>query len=228
MEEVTVLIAFGYGVLSFASPCILPLIPVYLANISGAGAAGEAGGRWRSFTHSLSFVVGFTLVFTLWGAGAGLIGSALIPHLGAIRQAIGWLLIAFGLVMLASLKIPWLNFEKRLRAGGGRRASLSRSFMIGAIFPVAWTPCASWVLGSILLLAGTSESTLRGAYLLAVYSLGLGLPFLAAGVALDYLAPFLRKISRLSTVIYAVSAVLLIGVGILLVTNRLVWFLGVI
>jgi len=91
---------------------------------------------------------------------------------------------------------------------------------------VAWTPCASWVLGSILLLAGASESAGRGALLLAVYSLGLGLPFLAAGIALDYLSPFLRKIARYSTAFYIVSGILLVAVGLLLVMEKLTWFLG--
>ncbi len=226
MREVSFLLAFGYGVLSFFSPCILPLIPVYLANIAGTTEAEVNGGRWRTFTSSAVFVVGFALMFTLWGAGAGLVGSTLVTHMSVLRRVIGALLVLFGVVMLASLRIPWLNYEKRLRVETGRRAGLIRSFAIGAVFPIAWTPCASWVLGSILLLAGASESAGRGALLLAVYSLGLGLPFLAAGIALDYLSPLLKRVGRYATVFYVVSGALLIAVGLLLVTDKLSWFLG--
>ncbi len=165
-------------------------------------------------------------MFALWGAGAGLLGSTLVTHMSTLRHIVGVLLIVFGVLMLAALKIPWLNYEKRLRVESGRRAGLVRSFIMGAIFPVAWTPCASWVLGSIVLLAGASESAARGALLLAVYSLGLGLPFLATGIALDYLTPLLRKIGRYVTVFYIVSGVSLIAVGVLLATDRLSWFLG--
>jgi len=226
MGEVSIFLAFGYGVLSFVSPCILPLIPVYLANIAGTTTLGDKDRRWRTFTNSAFFVAGFAVMFTLWGAGAGLLGSNLIGHMSLHRRVVGALLIAFGLLMLASLKVPWQNYEKRLRVGTGGKAGLARSFVVGAIFPVAWTPCASWVLGSIILLAGASESAGRGALLLAVYSLGLGLPFLAAGIALDYLSPVLRKVARYSTAFYIVSGTLLIAVGLLLVMDKLSWFLG--
>jgi cytochrome c-type biogenesis protein len=228
MNEVSVLLAFGYGILSFASPCVLPLIPVYLANIAGTTGPGTRAVRGRTLLHSAVFVAGFTVVFALWGAGAGLLGSALAPHLALLRRVTGGLLIVFGILMLAALKIPWLNYEKRLRATAGGRVSLGRSLIIGAVFPVAWTPCASWVLGGILLLAGTSESATRGAVLLGVYSLGLGVPFLAAGAALDLLAPLLKRVARYSTAVYIASGVLLIAVGILLVADRITWLLGVI
>jgi cytochrome c-type biogenesis protein len=231
MGEVSVFLAFGYGLASFLSPCILPLIPVYLANISGPAAAVSGKGaaashRWTGFLNSLAFVVGFTIVFTLWGAGAGLIGSLLLTQWTLVLQIVGGLLIAFGVVMLLSLKLPWLNFEKRLRVNTTKKAGLVRSFVIGAIFPIAWTPCASWALGSILLLAGASETAGKGAVLLAAYSLGIGLPFLAAGIALDYLRPVMKSLSRYSTIVYIVSAILLITVGILILTNRLAWFIG--
>ncbi len=226
MREVSVLLAFGYGILSFVSPCVLPLVPVYLANIAGSATNEGKSGRWLIVSNSAVFVLGFTLMFALWGAGAGMLGSTLVTHMSTLRHVVGVLLIVFGVLMLAALKIPWLNYEKRLRVESGRRAGLVRSFIIGAIFPVAWTPCASWVLGSIVLLAGASESAARGALLLAVYSLGLGLPFLATGIALDYLMPLLRKIGRYVTVFYIVSGSSLIAVGVLLVTDRISWFLG--
>jgi cytochrome c-type biogenesis protein len=213
------------------SPCILPLIPVYLANISGPGemtsnhdAAKKR--RWAVFLHSATFVAGFTMVFTLWGAGAGLLGSLFIERWALMRHVVGGLLAAFGVLMLLSLRVSWLNFERRLRLRSGTRIGFARSFIIGAIFPIAWTPCASWALGSILLLAGAAETAGRGALLLAIYSLGLGLPFLAAGVALDFVRPLLKRLSAYSTMIYVSSGVLLIVVGILIVTDRLAWLIG--
>jgi cytochrome c-type biogenesis protein len=228
MPDVSVFIALVYGLLSFASPCVLPLIPVYLANISGAAVRGDKPGRWQVSGNSLAFVIGFSIVFSLWGAGAGILGSTLTGHLPLIRRAVGWILVAFGLLMLASTRVPWLNFEKRLRLQTHSKAGLVRSLIMGAVFPVAWTPCSSWVLGSILLLAGSSQSAGRGALLLAAYSAGLGIPFLAVGLGLDFLAPLLRKVSRFSTWLYIISGLLLIAVGLLLVTNRLTWFLGTI
>jgi cytochrome c-type biogenesis protein len=226
MEEISLFLAFGYGVLSFLSPCILPLVPVYLASLTGPKVF-EAQGQRRKlpiFLHSLVFVIGFSIIFVLWGAGAGLIGSVLVQYSVLIRQVAGSLLIAFGLFMLAALKIPWLNFERRFTFSLGTTTGYLRSFLIGAIFPVAWIPCTSWVLGGILMLASTSETAAHGACLLAIYSLGLGLPFLAIGAAFDFLTPLLRNIGRYSSWIYIVSSLLLITVGILILANKLVWF----
>ena len=226
--QVSIFVAFGYGVLSFLSPCVLPLIPVYLASLVGPEIFEDRAKRKRLpiFLHALSFVIGFSVVFTLWGAGSGLIGSILLNHLAVIRQVAGVLLIVFGVVMLASLKIPWLNYEKRLNVAKTGKTSYLRSFVIGAVFPVAWIPCTSWVLGGILLLAGTSQTAWQGASLLAVYSLGLGLPFLALALAFDFVAPLLKNIRRFSTWIYLVSGILLIAVGILVLTDNIGWLLG--
>jgi cytochrome c-type biogenesis protein len=134
------------------------------------------------------------------------------------------LLIAFGLFLLASLKFPWLNYEKRLAPSLGATSGYLRSLLIGALFSLAWTPCVGPVLGGILTLAWSSETVWRGAYLLAVYSLGLGIPFLVIGIAFDSLRPILRRLHRYSTWSYIVSGVLLIVVGILTLTNTLNWF----
>ena len=116
MEEVSVLVAFSAGLLSFLSPCVLPLVPVYLASLVGPGIFDDKATRKRMpiFLHSLFFVLGFSIVFSLWGAGAGLIGSTLMAHSAVIHKVVGGLLIFFGLFMLAALKIPWLNYESRL------------------------------------------------------------------------------------------------------------------
>lgn len=226
MENISLIVAFGAGLLSFLSPCALPLVPVYLASLAGPDIAvpGAYKRRITVFFHSLCFVAGFTMVFVIMGVGAGLAGFALSSHLAVIRQIAGILLIFFGSFMLASLKIPWLNYEKRLSQPRGTTVSYLRSLLIGAIFSLAWTPCVGPILGGILALAWSSEKAWHGAYLLAIYSLGLGIPFLVIGAAFDSIAPLLKRIRRYSTAIYIGSGVLLIAVGILILTNKLVWF----
>ena len=153
-----------------------------------------------------------------------MIGFTISAHLAIIRKIAGGLLIAFGLFILAALKVPWLNYEKRLAPSLSNTTGYLRSFLTGAIFCLAWTPCVGPILGGILTLALSSETAGQGAYLLLVYSLGLGLPFLAMGAAFDFIAPLLKSINRYSSLIYIASGVLLIAVGILILTNRLVWF----
>lgn len=230
MANISLLVAFGIGLSSFLTPCVVPLVPIYLASLAGPEIF-EAQTRQRRFSiflHSLSFVIGFTIVYSILGAAAGLVGFVISPYSLAVRQVVGGLLIAFGLFMLAALKVPWLNYEKRLSPSLGHISGYLRSFLIGAIFPAAWIPCTSPQLGIILTLAGASETAWRGAYLLAIYSLGLGLPFLAVGIAFDFIIPLLKRISRYSSWIYIVSGLLLIAMGILVLTNNLNWLLGTI
>ncbi len=216
-------IAFVAGLAGFLSPCVLPLAPVYLASLAGPEIfdAGVKQKRLPVFLHSLSFVIGFAAIFSLWGAGAGLIGSVLVSYSTVIRQIVGGLLIAFGLLMLAAQKIPWLNYEKRLNISLGSTSGYLRSLLTGSIFSLAWTPCLGWQITAILSLAGSSGTVLRGTYLLLIYSLGLGLPFLIMGAAFDFIVPLLRKFNRYSSWIYVISGVLLIVVGVLILTNKL-------
>ncbi len=226
MRDISVLIALGYGLASFFTPCVLPLVPVYLANLAGPAVleGGSSESRLPIFFHSLCFVCGFSLVFTILGAGAGLLGLAINTNLPIMRQVAGTLLIVFGLLMLAALKIPWLNYEKRLVPSLRSTTGYLRSFLIGAFFPLAWIPCSSWVLGGILMLAGTSETAIKGAYLLAAYSLGLGLPFLVIGATFDAARLLLRPIYRYTTIIYIIGGLALIAIGILILTNQLALF----
>lgn len=230
LEHISLLVAFGAGLLSFLSPCVLPLVPVYLASLAGSEIF-DAGSRHRRlpiFLHSLSFVIGFSIVFTVIGVLVGLVGVVISPYSLVVQRVSGSLLILFGLLMLTALKVPWLNFERRLKPSWGNTTGYLRSFLIGTILPIAWIPCTSWVLGGILMLAATSDTVWRGAYLLAAYSLGLGLPFLVIGIASDVISPLLRlrRINRYSTAIYVFSGVLLIAMGILILTNKLGWLLG--
>jgi len=226
MENISLAVAFSAGLLSFVSPCVLPLVPVYLASLYGPEIFEPAAKRNRVpiFLHSLSFVIGFSIVFIILGVSAGLVGFALGSYLEIIRKIAGSLLIAFGLFMLVALKIPWLNYEKRLAPSRSIATGYMRSLVTGAIFSLAWTPCVGPILGGILTLAWASETAWHGGSLLAVYSLGLGLPFLIIGAAFDSVAPLLKRIHRYSSLFYIISGVLLIAVGILILTNRLMLF----
>lgn len=226
MEHVSLLVALTAGLLSFLSPCVLPLVPVYLASLCGIEIFDTQPSRsgFPMFVHSFSFVIGFSMVFTLLGAGAGLAGFIISSHLALVRQIAGILLIAFGLFILPALKIPWLNYEKRLTPSQGITTGYLRSFLTGAIFTLAWTPCVGPILGGILILAWGSGTAWHGAYLLAIYSPGLGAPFLVIGAAFDFITPFLKRIYHYSTAIYIFSGTLLITVGILILTNNLNWF----
>ena len=226
MENVSIIVAFSAGLLSFLSPCVLPLVPVYLATLAGPEIFGAGVTRIRIplFLHSLSFVIGFSLIFVAMGAIAGLTGFAINPSLALLNKISGSLLIAFGLFILAALKVPWLNYEKRLNPSLGNTTGYLRSFLIGATFSLAWTACVGPILGGILTIALNSATAWHGAYLLAFYSLGLGLPFLIIGVAFDSVAPLLKRIHRYSELIHIISGVLLIAIGILILTNKIIWF----
>ncbi|MFC2070715.1 cytochrome c biogenesis CcdA family protein [Chloroflexota bacterium] len=217
-------ISFVAGLGSFLLPCVLPLAPVYLASLVGPEIfdTGVRQRRLPIFLHSLSFVIGFSIVFSLWGAGAGFIGSAFVEYSTIIRYIVGVLMIIFGLVLLAAQKISWLNYEKRLNVSTGSTKGYLRSFLTGSVFSLAWTPCLGPQIAAILSFASGSGTALRGTYLLAIYSLGLGLPFLIMGAAFDFIIPLLRNINRYSSWIYIISGVLLITVGVLILMNKLV------
>lgn len=222
MENIPLAVALAAGFLSFLSPCVLPMVPVYIASLYGPEIFDPAlKKRLPVFLHSLSFVLGFSVVFVVLGILAGVAGLALATHMRLINDISGSLLVAAGVFMLAAFKIPRLNFEKRLAVTGKVSTGYARSFLTGVVFTLAWTPCASPVLGSILALAWTSQTIIQGGYLLGIYSLGLAIPFLAIGAAFDFLSPLLKRINRYSHVFYLVSGALLIGMGILILTDRL-------
>jgi cytochrome c-type biogenesis protein len=224
--NITILSALGGGLLSFFTPCVLPMVPVYITSLIGADVLEDKAKRNRLgvFLHSLSFVLGFTIVYTFMGAAVGLIGFNIGLHLAGLYKIAGSILIFFGLFMLVALKVPWLNFERRLSPSTGRTTSYLRSLLTGAVFTFAWVACTAPILTSILALAMVEATAVRGAYLLAIYSLGLGLPFLAIGAALDSLLPLIKRIYRYSNLIYIIGGILLVTVGIiLLLTNSLVW-----
>lgn len=222
-EQITVPVAFGAGLLSFLSPCVLPMVPVYIGSLCGADIFFEQTRRMRLpiMLHSLSFIFGFSTVFISLGVLAGLVGVAINPYL--LSRIAGGLLICFGMFIMGSQKISWLNFEKRIRLPFGSTSGYVRSFIIGVAFSLGWTACISPILAGILTLAAVRATAWQGAYMLAAYSFGLGLPFLIMGAAFDSFLPLLRRINRYSRLIHIVGSVLLIGTGILILTNNAEW-----
>jgi cytochrome c-type biogenesis protein len=223
-ENVTMAVAFSGGLVSFFSPCVLPMVPVYLASLYGPDIYDNKKRiNLQVFLHSLSFVIGFTIVYTLLGAIVGITGYTVIPDYNLLAKIAGGFLIFFGAIILASTKINWLNYEKHLSPRVGRTSGYLRSFLIGAAFSISWTACVGPVLASVLAIAATQETAWEGAYLLVIYSLGLGLPFLIIGIAFDFFTPLLKKMQRYAMVIRIISGLLLIVIGILILTDNLSW-----
>jgi len=212
----TVGVAFVAGVLSFLSPCVLPLVPTYLAYVGGSGGARRA----VLLRNALLFVAGFSLVFIAMGASASAVGSLLRDHRGALMIVGGLLVVAFGLVMLGVLRLPFLYRDTRRPLGEGAAPQTPwGALLLGTAFGFAWTPCIGPVLGGILTLAGASGTLGTGVALLGAYALGLALPFLAAAVALE---PFLRLSRRLRPYLMwgeRLAGALLVVVGVMMVTG---------
>ena len=188
-ELISIAIAAGAGLLSFASPCVVPLVPGYLGYLSGAtvGTNGRlVGERRKVMVHALMFVLGFTLVFTAVGASVGLVGFALLSNMPIVQKFGGIILVVLGLHTLRLINIPVLNrtFQADFSLVGRERGYIG-SLLIGAIFAAGWTPCVGIVLSGILTLAATSATVGQGALLLIAYSLGLGVPFILSALALD-------------------------------------------
>jgi cytochrome c-type biogenesis protein len=208
--------AFGAGLLSFVSPCVLPLVPGYLSFITGlsARAAAEDGNRRATVTAALLFVAGFTVVFVALGSTASLAGALLAPYRDALGRAAGILIAVFGVLMMGIVRVPWLYSEARFDPARARGLGVWAAPVMGAAFGFGWTPCVGPVLGSILTLAGSSGSVAQGAALLLVYSLGLGLPFVLVAVFLGAAAPILKRLQRHSLTVQRVAGALLVVFGL--------------
>jgi cytochrome c-type biogenesis protein len=221
--DVTAYLAFTAGVLSFFSPCVLPLVPSYLIFISGASIdkysdLSEKKHRRTLILHALSFIAGFSVVFVSLGLSSSLIGSLFATNERWIVRIGGIILILFGLNMLNILRIPFLNQEKLLQLKG-KPIGLMGSFVIGVTFSLGWTPCIGPVLASILLIASTSSSVAQGGYLLSLYSLGLAIPFFIAALLVGRLLYLMQKYGWILKYSSYVIGGLLVLIGFLLATG---------
>lgn len=212
-------ISFLEGIITFISPCLLPMLPIYISYFAG----GKEKSLSRTLRNSLCFVLGFTVVFLLMGALAGTVGTFLTRYATALNIVTGAVVVFFGLSFIGVFK---LNIFRGIKAGfmQGETGVVS-SFLFGVIFSVGWTPCVGAFLGSALMLASQQGTMLRGVLLLLCYSLGLGIPFVASAMLIDRLKSTFDLIKRNYKIINAVSGGLLIVIGILMMTgllNRLI------
>ncbi|MGH9485936.1 MAG: cytochrome c biogenesis CcdA family protein [Terriglobales bacterium] len=217
--------AFVAGLLSFASPCVLPLVPPYLAYMGGVSvdqlrAEDRSGARWAVLSAAVSFVAGFSTVFVILGATASWIGQAVSAHLALLGTLAGGVVILMGLHYLHVIRLPLLDRTARFGVTG-KPAGLAGAYVVGLAFGFGWSPCVGPVLATILLMAGAQASAGEGAWLLLVYSLGIGVPFLlAAGFAGAFMRWSARFRPRLALVERAMGALLVVA-GVLIFTGQM-------
>lgn len=216
-QDISVFVAFFAGFISFASPCILPMIPAYISFITGTIDHRERS-VGRTISRSLAFVLGFSLVFILLGASASLVGQLIAEYKPVLAKVGGILIVIFGLHMTGIIQIPLFYREARFR-GPKQSASWAGSILLGMAFAAGWTPCVGTVLSSILLYAGMSDTVLKGVYLLTAYSAGLGVPFVLTGILLHFFGQKIVKWNRYTQVISRVSGGIMILLGILIFFN---------
>jgi cytochrome c-type biogenesis protein len=231
LPEISLVAAFLAGVVSFISPCVLPLVPSYVTFITGVSfdelTAEKQTARVRRLTilHSLAFILGFSLVFIALGATATATGQFLREHQDTLRRVGGVLIILFGIYLTGILPIPALSRERKFQLTQKPLGYLG-SVLVGITFAAGWTPCIGPILASILLYASTTKTVGTGVLLLTVYSLGLGLPFFLASLGLNSFLAASSRIRRSLRTIEIVSGVILIAFGIALVTNVFTYFVS--
>lgn len=212
-------VAFLAGILSFLSPCVLPLVPSYLGFVTGMNAAEMTDRRRVAMIQATLFVLGFTTIFLLLGAGATQLGAALATHKEMVGRIGGVLIIFFGLVTMGVIKIPALQMEARVHLQEKPLGVLG-AFLVGMAFGAGWTPCLGPILGGILTLASTQETLGRGMLLLGAYSAGLAIPFLVAAWMVESFFEWFQKFRKYLPWVQRISGALLVLVGILLVTGK--------
>ena len=225
-ESLSVAVAFGAGLFSFLSPCVLPLFPSYLSFITGMSLdrlAGEAvaGSRGRVMLHSLAFIVGFSVVFVALGASFSAAGQFLLDYREWIRIGGGLLIIIFGLYIAGFLRIGILGRTRQIQIKT-KPAGYIGTFAVGVTFAVGWTPCVGPILGSILSLAGTAETVGRGIRLLLAYSAGLAVPFFLSSIALGGFLRFFKRYRSAMPIVERAAGIFLVVVGLLVVSNYFV------
>jgi cytochrome c-type biogenesis protein len=219
--------AFFAGLLTFLAPCTLPLVPAYLGFISGVdqdelkNPETARSARGKVLKNGISFILGFSLIFIIFGVLAGFLGQTLAPWRIWLARIGGVLIILFGLFMLGVFKLPFLASDKRLPIFKWLKLGHpSSSFFIGGTFALGWTPCVGPILGSILLLAGTSATALEGGLLLSVFSLGLAIPFIFIAMGFSRATKYITAISKYLKWVSIIGGIFLILLGGLLVTDN--------
>jgi cytochrome c-type biogenesis protein len=226
-EAVSFPAAFLAGLLSFFSPCVLPLIPAYFTFITGYSleelTEGNREIRKKVFLSTISFVLGFSVVFILMGGSASYLGGLIYKYKNLIRIIGGVIIIILGIHLTGVFRIRSLEFEKRIQINK-KPIHFLGTFIIGMAFGAGWSPCIGPLLGSILIVAGSQETIGQGMLLLGVYSAGLALPFVIISVFINFLLVFMKRATRVLKYVNVVAGILLILVGLVLVTNKLYLF----
>lgn len=215
--DISIFIALGAGLISFFSPCVLPLVPSYISLLLGEYA--ETGGKKKLLFSSLIFVAGFSLVFIILGLSASFIGQLLLKNINILNKIGGLLIVILGAHLSGIINIKFLYGEKGFELKNKNR--LLRPLIMGFTLAFAWTPCVGPVLSTILIYAGTKQTILQGGVLLAFYSLGFAIPFLLSALSLDWILPGFKKINPYLPFLQKLAGVLLILLGILIFTNYL-------
>jgi cytochrome c-type biogenesis protein len=217
MSDVSLPLAFGLGVAAFTTSCVLPLVPIYLANLGGVVSLSAEIKRRTLLLHTISFIIGFSVVYVILGSSVGLIGM-FIPQ-DILRIVGGVTLIVFGIYFLVALKVPKLNMYTNFSRPFWGKVGYMRSTLMGVVFSVGIGPCTPDKLGIVLTWAGNSQTAWKGASYLLIYSLGLGLPFIIVALALGSAQPVLRWLRRRSRWISIISSIMLIVIGSLMLAN---------
>ena len=224
MEGVSLAAAFAAGVVSFLSPCVLPLVPGYISMVSGASVDElKEGDHSKLFgkilLHSLLFILGFSVVFISLGASATWLGQMLLSRMSLLYKIGGGIIIIFGLHLTGLVKIPFLYTDKRFHSAG-KPASAFGAFVIGLAFAFGWTPCIGPILGAILGLAASQETITSGIFLLGLYSLGLAVPFLLTSLGINHFLKFYNRFRKHLHTVEVFSGVMLIALGLMIFTNQ--------
>jgi cytochrome c-type biogenesis protein len=212
-------IAFGAGLISFLSPCVLPLIPGYISFISGASLNELLAKKKINLIPLILFTLGFSFVFIIFGAAASYLGQILLQNSQTLRVIAGLVIIIFSLQLIGIVNISFLNFEKKVYTK--KNNNIWFSFIVGMAFGFGWTPCIGPILGSILALASTEETVFKAIILLSFYSLGLAIPFILSGYLMQRFLMFSKNFRKNINLVSKIGGVILLITGILILTNQL-------
>lgn len=222
LGDVSIPIAFGAGFLSFFSPCILPLIPAYIMYITGVNMEDELEKkRLFALTRTLGFVIGFTIIFMIMGTSASFLGKLFIRNKEVFSKISGLLIVLFGLNMMGILKLKFLNFERRTKAPK-KITNWFSSILMGMAFAAGWTPCFGPVLASILMYAGGAATVSKGVYLLLIYSVGMGVPFILTALFINVFTNFINKADKFLKYMPIISGFIMVVFGLLIYFNMMI------
>ena len=216
---IELIVAFGAGLISFLSPCVLPLIPGYISYISGNSLNELIEKKSINLFPIILFTVGFSIVFIVFGAASTFLGQVLLQNSYELRIAAGLIIIVLSLHIIGTINIKFLNYEKRIHTNSNTR--LYSPVLIGMAFAFGWTPCIGPILGSILVLASTEESLNKGILLLFSYSLGLAIPFILSGYLIQRFLIFSKNFKKNINLVSKIGGIILLITGVLILTNQL-------